>query len=131
ARRPSSARAVAAEAVRLGARLEGLPLPPEERSAPLGPAFVGRAPQLDALLQALAGAQVVVVEGDPGTGRSRLVQEARRAMQLSAAAQGRPAAPWHGPTLAEAARTLGVEPPRGDLKGWMGAVCARLSERPA
>jgi transcriptional regulator with GAF, ATPase, and Fis domain len=131
ARRPSSARAVAAEAVRLGARLEGLPLEPEARPSPLRPALVGRAAQLEALLAALSRGPVVIVEGEPGMGRSRLVEEARRALQLGAAAQGHPAAPWHGPTLAEAARTLGVEPPGGDLKGWIAALCARLAERPA
>ena len=46
------ARAVATEAVRLGARLEGLPLEPEPRPAPLRPVFIGRAAeQVDEFLQ--------------------------------------------------------------------------------
>jgi transcriptional regulator with GAF, ATPase, and Fis domain len=131
ARRPSSARAVAAEAVRLGARLEGLPLEPEPRPVPLRPAFVGRAAEKQSLLEALGRERVIVVEGEPGSGRSRLVEEVRRSLQLAAAISGRPASPWHGPSLPEAARTLGVDPPGGDVKAWIAGLCARLSEQRA
>jgi transcriptional regulator with GAF, ATPase, and Fis domain/tetratricopeptide (TPR) repeat protein len=130
-RRPSSARAVAAEAVRLGARLEGVPLEPEPRPVPLRPVFVGRAAEKQSLLEALGRERVIIVEGEPGAGRTRLVEEARRSLQLAGAASGRPAPPWHGPSLPEAARTLGVDPPSGDVKAWIAGLCARLAEQPA
>ncbi len=130
AQRPSSARAVAQEAIRLGARFDGLPVEPESHPPPARPALVGRRRQLATLLQSLSTAQLVVVEGLAGSGRSRLIEEARRATQLAAASQPLPAPVWHGTSLAAAARTLGVAPPRGEERAaqlWLGALCERLS----
>ena len=92
--RPSSARAVVAEAQRLGARLDGAI--DSLRSAPpvCSPALVGRERELSTLLAAIGTARVVLLEGSPGSGRSRLVDEARRARQLDDAAAGRAALPW-------------------------------------
>ena len=95
AARPSSARAVVDEAQRLGARLDGA-LVDDRASPPLcNPGFVGRERELAALLAELGRARVLLVEGTPGAGKSRLVDEARRARQLADAAAGRPALRWH------------------------------------
>ena len=92
--RPSSARAVLDEARRLGARLDGS-IDSVRAPAPLGnPALVGREGELSTLLAALGTARVVLLEGAPGAGRSRLIDEARRARQLDDVAAGRPALSW-------------------------------------
>ncbi len=94
AARPSSARAVVDEALRLGARLDGVIIQ-EAAAAPLcSPALAGREAALLALTAALGRARVVLVEGAPGAGKSRLVDEARRARQLDDAAAGRTSLSW-------------------------------------
>jgi hypothetical protein len=93
--RPSSARTVVDEARRLGARLDGA-LVADRRAPPLcAPALVGRERELATLLAAIGSARVVLLEGAPGAGKSRLVDEARRARQLAAAAAATSALPWH------------------------------------
>jgi hypothetical protein len=94
--RPSSARAVLDEARRLGARLEGALDGGRQARAPVlcPPALVGRAEQLTTLLAALDSARLILVEGAAGSGRTRLVEEARRAQQLEDARHGRSARLW-------------------------------------
>jgi transcriptional regulator with GAF, ATPase, and Fis domain/tetratricopeptide (TPR) repeat protein len=114
AARPSSARAVVDEARRLGARLGGAL--DSGRSAPLlcRPALAGRDRELAALRAALPTARLILVEGAPGSGRSRLIEEARRAQQLDDVARGRPSTPW---------RQLADESP--------ARLCAQLAAAPA
>ncbi len=89
-RRPASARTVLAELARLrGAHEEVAEL--SSRRELLPPALVGRSQELAELLACLAsvGGQdapvLVLLEGAPGTGKSRLVEEALRAHRLRAA----------------------------------------------
>ncbi|MGZ3408611.1 MAG: protein kinase domain-containing protein, partial [Polyangia bacterium] len=111
--RPSSAHAVVDEARRLGARLDGT-LDSARRAAPLcSPALVGRERELGALLAAIGAARVVLLEGAPGAGRTRLVDEARRARQLDDVAAGRGARAWSsfaGGLPAAAIRALAEAP---------------------
>jgi hypothetical protein len=88
--RPSSARAILDEARRLGARLSGA-LDGEHTPVVGGPAFVGAAPSLLQLRAAVASARLVLVEGVAGSGKSRLIEEARRAEQLDDVQAGRAA----------------------------------------
>ncbi|HUS63006.1 MAG TPA: sigma 54-interacting transcriptional regulator [Kofleriaceae bacterium] len=138
AARPSSARTVMDEAVRLGAQLDGALLvePAPAPFVPFTPALVGRDGALRAARAALiehapsdgGGARVLLVSGAPGSGRSRLVDELRRSEQLAAAAAGHAPRPWHGPTLAAARRTL---LPESSEAVPLGRLCARLQAAPA
>jgi transcriptional regulator with GAF, ATPase, and Fis domain/tetratricopeptide (TPR) repeat protein len=115
AERPSSARAVVDEALRLGARLDGELLPSTALHL-ARPRLVGRAADLERALNVLAdpATRVLVVEGAPGSGRSRFVEELRRLLQLRAAAAGLLAPPW-------------LDRPRTDER--IGKQLARLAER--
>jgi transcriptional regulator with GAF, ATPase, and Fis domain len=94
AARPSSARAVVDEAVRLGARLDGALVQPPAERALLPPRLVGRAPALADAAAALEKSPVVLIAGEPGSGRSRFVDELRRRSQLAALAENRADRPW-------------------------------------
>jgi len=135
--RPSSARRVVDEAVRLGARLDGALLEPPPRPLVSRPSHVGRDAELERALAALGrpdATRVILVEGAAGSGRSRFVEELRRAAQLAAAAAGRPALPWHGPTLPTALRTLapqGALAPAADPRTRLGVICGLLARAPS
>jgi transcriptional regulator with GAF, ATPase, and Fis domain len=135
--RPSSARRVLDEAVRLGARLDGALLRPPPRPLVSRPLHVGRDAELARALAALARpaeTHVLVVEGAPGSGRSRFVEELRRAAQLAAAADDRAALAWHGPTIAAALRTLAADDALergGDARTRLGVLCGRLARAPS
>ncbi|HXU71521.1 MAG TPA: sigma 54-interacting transcriptional regulator [Polyangia bacterium] len=141
AARPSTARAVVDEALRLGARLDGAVV--HESAAPplCNPALAGREAELATLVAALGRARVVLVEGAPGAGKSRLIDEARRARQLDDAAAGRTSLAWRNfaddrpltvvAALAEAPAVLHVaavaEPRAEELLGLAAAGAAAPS----
>ena len=114
AARPSSARTVLEESRRLGARLDGeLDGGRDGRAAVLcSPGFVGREAELATLLAELPRARLILIEGVGGSGRSRLVDEARRAAQLADVARGRASLAW---------RTLGEEAPELAVRGLVTA----------
>jgi len=90
--RPSSAAAVVDEATVLGARLAGDVLAPQRPRVLHRPPFVGRAAELAAAVRHLdGGGRLLLVAGAPGSGRSRFVDELRRALQLADASRARPA----------------------------------------
>jgi transcriptional regulator with GAF, ATPase, and Fis domain/Tfp pilus assembly protein PilF len=94
AARPSSARQVVDEAVRLGARLDGgLVQPPSARTL-LPPRLCGREAALADAQAALDDAGVVLIAGEPGSGRGRFVEELRRRVQITALAADRAARPF-------------------------------------
>ena len=146
-RRYSSARVLIDDARRSGATLAGDSLPPDS-VPPLGrPALAGRDEALGALERLVAQAQsgaagaarVVVVVGPSGSGRSRLVEELVRRVQLRSAADGRAAA-IHGPDARSALATLGVSlAPIGRARDdaeqrravVVAAACEALATRPA
>jgi transcriptional regulator with GAF, ATPase, and Fis domain len=131
AERPSSARAVAEEAVRLGARLDGALLEPPTTTTVVAPRLQGRASELARAVELLPTAALVLIAGEPGSGRSRFVDELRRRAQVSALTSGDSPRGWHGPTLLEAARTLRDDDhaPLGSVDA--GRILARLRQRPA
>jgi transcriptional regulator with GAF, ATPase, and Fis domain/Tfp pilus assembly protein PilF len=94
AARPSFARAVVDEAVRLGARLDGALVQPPAERALHPPRLVGRAQALAEAAAALEKSPVVLIAGEPGSGRTRFVDELRRRSQLAALAEGRSGRAW-------------------------------------
>ncbi len=127
--RPSSARRVVEEALRLGARLDGALDDAPAMLVLHRPRLVGRETELAAASAALDSANLLLVEGAPGSGRSRLVEELRRAGQLAAAARGEAPPAWHGPTLAAALRTLDPDRAAGADERSQRARIARLCDR--
>ncbi|MSP63274.1 MAG: hypothetical protein EXR72_23615, partial [Myxococcales bacterium] len=108
ARRHPSARALLEDALRAGATLDGDALPRQSVAVLGRPSLVGRRAALSSLAEQLdplfagrrpAGVayRVIAVVGPPGSGRSRLVEEAVRAAQLGAVGEGAAGVAVHGP----------------------------------
>jgi len=116
-----SAFAIVEETTRQGARLHGALTEAPARRTLRPPRWVGAGESVETLLRRLPEGGLVVVRGPSGSGRSRLVAEARRRAQLL-----EPQA-WLGPRLADVAAECGLAV---DSRGFVGRLLAQLEKSP-
>lgn len=128
AMKPSAAMIEVYRAIREGAPARGAarvarpPLPAQV----LRPQWVGRSREWAAVERAVAGRQAVVVSGEPGVGKSRLLRDSAAARGSAAVFEGRPGdrdVPFS--TLARGLRAI-VGKHAGALPGWARAEIGRV-----